>query len=167
MPTSTTIMLIITLAISIFLAYIKINDYLKYKKLLKEVAEKDVLVETLKRKGQRKMFYAFVGLTIGFSVILIFFSSVLGSLYENVTYVVVFTILSVSEWCNYKTVDTLSIFEKNVVYSISEIRVKSIRSIVSNGKKNSNVVMLDGTTKLVPNDVAAKLTALQKARKAK
>lgn len=160
-------MLIITLAISIFLAYIKINDYLKYIKLLKEVAEKDVLVETVKRKGQRKMFYAFVGLTIGFSVILIFFSSVLGSLYENMTYVVVFTILSVSEWCNYKTVDTLSIFEKNVVYSISEIRVKSIRTIVANGKKNSNVVMLDGTTKLVPNDVAAKLTALQKARKAK
>ena len=167
MPTSTTIMLIITLAISIFLAYIKINDYLKYKKLLKEVAEKDVLVETVKRKGQRKMFYAFIGLTIGFSVILIFFSSVLGSLYENMTYVVVFAILSVSEWCNYKTVDTLSIFEKNVVYSISEIRVKSIRTIVANGKKNSNVVMLDGTNKLVPNDVAAKLTALQKARKAK
>jgi hypothetical protein len=167
MPTSTTIMLIITLAISIFLAYIKINDYLKYKKLLKEVSEKDVLVETVKRKGQRKMFYAFIGLTVGFSVILIFFSSVLGSFNENLTYVIVFAILSVSEWCNYKTVDTLSIFEKNVVYSISEIRVKSIRTIVANGKKNSNVVMLDGTNKLVPNDVAAKLTALQKARKAK
>jgi hypothetical protein len=167
MPTSTTIMLIITLAISIFLAYIKINDYLKYKKLLKEVSGKDVLVETVKRKGQRKMFYAFIGLTVGFLVILIFFSSVLGSFYENITYVVVFAILSVSEWCNYKTVDTLSIFEKNVVYSISEIRVKSIRTIVANGKKNANVVMLDGTNKLVPNDVAAKLTALQKARKAK
>jgi len=167
MPTSTTIMLIITLAISIFLAYIKINDYLKYKKLLKEVGEKDVLVETVKRKGQRKMFYAFIGLTVGFSIILIFFSSVLGSFNENMTYVIVFAILSVSEWCNYKTVDTLSIFEKNVVYSISEIRVKSIRTIIANGKKNANVVMLDGTTKLVPNDVAAKLTALQKARKAK
>ncbi len=168
MPTTTTmIMLIFIVAISLFLTYIKVNDLLKYKKVLKGVAERDVLVETVKRKGQQFAFYMFVVATVVFAFILIFFSSFLASVTENATYVVVFAILAASEWCNYKTIDSISVFEKTVVYSVYEFRIKSIRTINASGKKNSTVIMLDGTSSLVPNDVAAKLTALQKARKAK
>lgn len=160
-------MIIITIAISLFLAYIKVVDLMKHRKVMKSVSDKDVLVDTVKRKGQRVMFFMFIGATLVFVVILIFYSALLASFNENLAYVFVFLILSFSEWCNFKTIENIHVFEKTVVFSTFEIRIKSIRSILPSGKKNSNVMMLDGTSSFVPNEVAAKLTALQKARKAK
>lgn len=152
-----------TFAITLFLGYIRFNDYRKHTALVKQVSEKEKLVETIKRKGQRLTFYLFAFATVLFAALAFFTPEPLQSL----AYIGVFIILAGTEWVNVLTVETMSVFERTLVYSIFEIRIKSIRTLSASGKRNITVAMLDGTSALVPGDVGEKLQSLQKARKAK
>lgn len=152
-----------TFAITLFLGYIRFNDYRKHVKLVKQVSEKEKLVETIKRKGQRLSFYLFVFATVLFGILAFFTPQPL----QSMAYIGVFILLAATEWINVKTVENVSVFERTLIYSIFEIRIKSIRSLSASGKRSVTVAMLDGSSALVPSEVGEKLQNLQKARKAK
>lgn len=159
----TWILIAATFAITLFLAYLRMKDLMKHRALLKTVLEREKLVEAIKRPGQKTALYLFGVATIVFAVLTFFTPEPATS----IAYIAVFVILTYTEWDNVKTIEKIHIFEKCVVYGVSEFRIKSIRTVNPSGKKNKVVMMLDGTSAVVPSDVGDKLVELQKARKAK
>ena len=159
----TWILIAATFAITLFLGYVRMKDLFKHRALLKTVAEKEKLIETIKRPGQKVTFFIFVGATLIFGVLAFFTPDPATSL----AYIAVFIVLGYTEWDNVKTIETISVFERSVVFGTNEYRIKSIRAITASGRKSMRVAMLDGTGSIVPNDVGEKLLALIKARKAK
>jgi hypothetical protein len=153
----------LTLVIAGFLTYVRYKDYKKHQVVLMDVSNRDKLVELVKLKGAKMAFYLFIGGTVLFIAMAFFYPDVI----QGISYVLVFALMSLSEWLNVKTVETVSVFEKAVVYSNFDIRIKSIRSITSSGKRNSVVAMMDGKSFTIPQSVGEILNRLQKARKVK
>ncbi len=153
----------LTLAIAGFLTFVRYKDLNKHKIVLADVSNRDKLVENIKVKGTKMAFYLFIGATVVF-IGMAFFNS---DLIQSITYVFVFAVMSFSEWLNVKTIETVSVFEKAVVYSSFDFRIKSIRSITPTGKRNMTVAMMDGKSHTIPNAVGDILNRLQKARKSK
>jgi hypothetical protein len=131
--------------------------------VLKEVTEKSTLFEVVTLKGTRIMLYLFIGIVIAFSIMSFFYTNYL----QNGTYILVFILMGISEWINILTVGRVSVFDRAAVYGSYAIRLKSIRTVVPQGKKNMRIFMLDNTSFNVPNEVGEKMIEILKTRKAK
>ena len=161
---TTWILVIATLGITFFLTYVRIKDYLAHRKLLASVTEKEKLTEKIKRPGQRLTLYLFGAATIIFGIMTVLAPT---DLWTNLSYITIFVILCLSEVISILTQETLFVFDKTVVYAVTEFKIRNIRTMAASGKRNTSIAMMDGSHSVVPNDVGEKLTALMKARKAK
>jgi hypothetical protein len=152
-----------TILVAGLMVGIRYRDYLKHKKVLQEVTEKSTLFEVITLRGTKVMLYLFVGITIAFTVMAFFYNNYI----QSVTYIFVFILMGISEWINILTVGRVSVFDRAAVYGSYAIRLKSIRTVVPQGKKNMRISMLDNTSFTVPNEVGEKMIELLKTRKAK
>lgn len=152
-----------TILVAGLMVGIRYRDYLKHKKVLQEVTEKSTLYEVVTLRGTKVMLYLFVGITIAFTVMAFFYTNYI----QSATYIFVFILMGISEWINILTVGRVSVFDRAAVYGSYSIRLKSIRTVVPQGKKNMRIFMLDNTSFNVPNEVGEKMIELLKTRKAK
>lgn len=157
------ILSLLTVVVAGFVLFMRIKDYRKFKTILGEVTQKDTLVERFKLKGTRSALYLFGVATIVFGI-MAFFNT---DLFQGLTYIGVFAIMTFSEWINVQTVEFVHVFEKTVVYSGQDFRIKSIRAVSPATRRMVSVAMLDGKTHSVPVSVGDKLSELLKNRKAK
>jgi len=154
---------LLTVVVAGFVLFMRLKDFRKHKTILSEVSQKDKLVERFKLKGTRSALYLFAVATLVFGI-MAFYNS---DLFQGLTYIGVFAIMTFSEWINVQTVEFVHVFEKSAVYSGSDFRIKSIRAVSSGTRRMVNVAMLDGKTHSVPASVGEKLSELLKHRKAK
>lgn len=152
-----------TILVAGLMVGIRFRDYSKHKKVLLEVSEKSTLFEVVTLKGTRIMFYLFIGIIIAFSIMAFFYTNYL----QSVTYILVFILMAISEWINILTIGRVSVFDRAAVYGSYSIRLKSIRTVVPQGRKNMRISMLDNTSYTVPNEVGEKMIDILKTRKAK
>ncbi len=153
----------LTLVIAGFLTFVRFRDFKKHKIVLAEAINRDKLVENIRIKGAKSALYLFMGATVLFIGMAFFYTDII----QSITYILVFAIMSFSEWLNVKTIETVSVFEKTVIYSNFDFRIKSIRSITPAGKRNVTVAMMDGKSHTIPNTIGEIINRLQKARKSK
>ena len=154
---------LLTLAVAGFVLFLRVKDYRKHRALTLETTEKDVATDNIKLKGIKTGLYLFGAATVTF-IVLAFISQ---DLIQGTIYVGVFAIMTLSEWINVKTVDHISVFEKNVIYSGIIVRLKNIRTITISNKRMATIAMLDGKSHIVPKTVGNALLELQKNRKSK
>jgi hypothetical protein len=152
-----------TILVAGLMVGIRYRDYLKHKKVLQEVSEKSTLFEVVTLRGTKIMLYLFVGITLAFTVMAFFYNNYI----QSATYIFVFILMGISEWINILTVGRVSVFDRAAVYGSYSIRLKSIRTVVPQGKKNMRISMLDNTSFTVPNEVGEKMIEILKTRKAK
>ncbi len=154
---------LLTVVVAGFVLFMRIKDYRKHKVVMSEVLQRDKLIEKFKLKGTRAALYLFAVATLAF-VVMAFYNP---DLFQGLTYIAVFGIMTFSEWINVQTVEFIHIFEKSAVYSGLDFRIKSIRAVSPATRRMVSVAMLDGKTHSVPVSVGDKLSELLKNRKAK
>jgi len=152
-----------TILVAGLMVVIRYRDYSKHKKVLNEVSEKSTLIEVVTLKGTKIMLYLFVGIVIAFSIMTFFYPNYL----QSATYILVFILMGISEWINILTIGRVFVFDRAAVYGSYSIRLKSIRTVNPQGKKNMRISMLDNTSYNVPNEVGEKMIEILKTRKAK
>jgi len=152
-----------TILVAGLMVGIRYRDYSKHKKVLQEVSEKSTLFEVVTLRGTKVMLYLFVGITIAFIVMAFFYTNYI----QSATYILVFILMGISEWINILTIGRVSVFDRAAVYGSYSIRLKSIRTVNPQGKRNMRIFMLDNTSFTVPNEVGQKMIEILKTRKAK
>lgn len=144
----------VTAVMTVFITYMRVNDYLKHKALLKEVRDRGVELEIIHQDKRLMSIYA------GMTVFVLVMSMLLeGELMEKIAMAVTFSVLIgteiVSAWMNSRVYAS----SKEFIYGTITERFRSLKTFTPKGKRQTVITTLSKAVYTVPNNVAAAIQA--------
>lgn len=142
----------ITAVLGLFVVVMRVNDYLKHLKLLKEFQTKEDDFSVLKSDLMIVYFY------LGLSVFVSIFSWFVGADFsEKLVLSMLFGLLLLSETLNAYVVSKLYVSSKAFLLGVTAQKFRSIRHYVPKGKRHTRVMLMNNQELTLTNVFAEAL----------